>query len=404
MTIQSLVPRTREPKENKSTQAFAEPAVGSARMSKRYRVLFFSPVSYYKGGAERSLMDLIGNPSVEAIVLTPAEGPINEAMRKRQVETCVLHFGGIEHVHRPFRLVDGFSTFATLIRSAKGLIEICDREKIDLVHSNGLKAHVISSVARRLGGKPVILHIRDIPLTKTERLIWGFLRLASDKLVLVSRACWPADRLPEKVCVIYNGMPANTQVPTVRERSTNRGMVVGFIGRLHPSKGLHVLLEWLGYAIRAGLDVRLVIRGSFSTDSPQYEDQISALIRRLALKDNVMFEGFIDDPRRVYDGVDVVCVPSHIPDPLPRAVMEAMSYGVPVIAFPTGGIPEMIENGKSGFFVRNAADFVAAIKRLLDDWSIASSITDQARRKISAQFTLDLLYKKQTALYDSLLS
>jgi glycosyltransferase involved in cell wall biosynthesis len=84
--------------------------------------------------------------------------------------------------------------------------------------------------------------------------------------------------------------------------------------------------------------------------------------------------------------------------------MEAMTYGIPVLAFPTGGIPEMIENGKSGFFVRNAAEFAAIVKQLSDDWSTASSISEQARRKISAQFTLDLLYKNQTALYDSLLS
>jgi glycosyltransferase involved in cell wall biosynthesis len=372
--------------------------------SKRYRVLFFSPVSYYKGGAERSLMDLIGNPSVEPIVLTPVEGPINDAMRKRQVETRVLNFGTIGNVHRPFRLVDGLTTIAALIRSAKGLIEICNREKIDIVHSNGLKAHVISSVARRLGGKPAILHIRDIPLTRTEKLTWKFLCLAADKLVLVSHACWPADRLPEKTCVIYNGMSAGTHVAAVRQKSTSQGIVVGFIGRLHPSKGLHMLLEWLSFAIKRGLNVRLVVRGSYSADSPQYEGDISALIRRLALADNVSVEGFIDDPDRVYDGVDVVCVPSHVPDPLPRAVMEAMTYGIPVLAFPTGGIPEMIENGKSGFFVRNAAEFAAIVKQLSDDWSTASSISEQARRKISTQFTLDLLYKNQTALYDSLLS
>jgi glycosyltransferase involved in cell wall biosynthesis len=349
-------------------------------------------------------MDLVGNPSIEAIVLTPLEGPINDAMRKRQVETHVLDFGAIENVHRPFRLLDGFKTIAALFRSARDLIEICNREKIDIVHSNGLKAHVIASVARRLGGKPAILHIRDIPLTRTEKLVWKLLRLAADKVVLVSHACWPTDRLPEKVCVIYNGMPAYTHLPTVREKSASQGLVIGFIGRLHPSKGLHVLLKWLSSTIQLGLHARLVVRGTFSEDSPHYESEISSIIRRLALKENVSFEGFVDDPSRVYDGVDVVCVPSHVPDPLPRSVMEAMSYGIPVFAFPTGGIPEMIENGRSGIFVTSASEFAAAVKKLSDDWSIASSISDQARRRISAHFTLDLLHKNQTALYEHILS
>ena len=61
----------------------------------RPRVLFLSPVPYFKGGAERSLMDLVANDRVVPIVVAPAEGPIAEAMRARGIEVHTLDFAGI---------------------------------------------------------------------------------------------------------------------------------------------------------------------------------------------------------------------------------------------------------------------------------------------------------------------
>lgn len=369
-----------------------------------YRVLFFAPVATYKGGAERSLMDLISNPSVEPIVLVPAEGPIADELRRRGIQFHILDLGAIQDIRRPLKLADGVRTSLALLSRGRLLRNLCRRERIEIVHSNGLKAHAIACVARRLGGPPTVVHIRDIPITTLENFFWILLSIVADAVVLVSRACWSSPQLPRKVSVIHNGISQITTGKVGHRKREKSDMVIGFVGRLHPSKGLHVLLTWIKSANEAGLRLRLIVRGAFSADSPDYENEIYGLVRQLSLEKVVSFEGFLIDPRSVYAGLDFVCVPSQVPDPLPRAVMEAMALGIPVIAFPTGGIPEMIDHGKDGVFVRSDIEFIAAIKAFLEDWNKAEAMIVRAKKKIAAEFSLDVLHERTASLYSKLLS
>src|SRR5262249_44884707 len=161
---------------------------------------------------------------------------------------------------------------------------ICRHGRVDIVHSNGLKTHVIAVAARLLGGAPCVIHIRDIANTRAERIVWKLLQLLSDQMILVSRACWPSPRLPRNVYVVYNGV----HVPGgERPAPRSSAFVLGFIGRIHPAKGLHVLISWLAQARRRGLALRLVVRGAFAKETPDYEREIAEQIGVLELASQV---------------------------------------------------------------------------------------------------------------------
>jgi glycosyltransferase involved in cell wall biosynthesis len=362
----------------------------------RVRVLFLSPVPDFKGGAEQSLFDLVDNPGVEPLLVVPAAGAVSAHATSRDVPVRVLDFGSIGDVRRPFRFSQGIRVIGQLLRVARQLVEICRRGRVDIVHSNGLKAHVVAVTARLLGGAPCVIHIRDIANTRAERIVWKLLQLLSDQMILVSRACWPSPRLPRNVYVVYNGV----RLPAA-ERPAPRGsaLVLGFIGRIHPAKGLHVLISWLAHARRRGLALRLVVRGVFAKETPDYEREIAEQIRALELAGQVAFEGFVADPDGVYAGIDVVCVPSTAPDPLPRSVMEAMGRGLVVVAAPCGGIPEMITHGENGFLIEDPRDFAATMQRLQSKPQLLGEIGRKARDRCVCAFTLERLHEGVDRVY-----
>ena len=360
------------------------------------RVLFLSPVPDFKGGAERSLLDLMRNPRIEPLLVAPAGGRLSEYAASRDVPVQVLEFGGISDIRRPFRASHGIRVMAQLFSVARQLVEICHLRRIDIVHSNGLKAHVVAVTARLFGGRPCVVHIRDIADTRTERMVWKSLQLLSDQMIVVSRACWPWRKLPQNVQVVHNGF----QVPAGKlSRPRNPGLVLGFIGRIHPAKGLHVLLTWMAETRRTGVVLHLIVRGAFAREAPEYEREIADQIRALGLARQVTFEGFVADPDEVYSGIDVVCVPSTAPDPLPRAVMEAMGRGLAVVAAPCGGIPEMIVHGENGFLVDNHRNFAAIVERLRSEPELLSDIGRRARDRCVSMFTLERLHESVGRVY-----
>ena len=364
-------------------------------------ILYFSPVGFFKGGAERSLFDLLANPHVTPVLAVPEEGPITEKARSIGIRTHVVPFGAIADIRRPFSFMKSMYVLRDLSRASSELKRIARQEEAWIVHSNGLKAHMINGVAHCTGGAKAVMHIRDIPYTRSEMMAWNLMYALCNALVLVSRACWTkTDSLPPKVHVIHNGTPLIAETPTLS--SEKKVVTLGFVGRIHPAKGLHLLLDWLAEAKKKGITAHLSIRGAFSEDAPTYEDQIQQQIRTLGLEEAVSFTGFLNDAAAVYEGLDIVVVPSDTPDPLPRSVMESMARGIPVMGYPAGGIGEMIIHGETGFLVKDASGFLQALHTITQDEQALTRMVAQARRKIETEFTIPHLHEALHALYSAL--
>ena len=364
------------------------------------KVIYLSPVSFFKGGAERSLFDLMNNPNIRPILVAPDEGEVADKARSLGIETHILPFKSINTIHRPFSFMKGVTVLKDLFEAARALKKLAKDKNVKIVHSNGLKAHAINCAAKLIGGAKAVLHIRDIPYTRSEKAVWEILRRMSDHFVVVSPACWPGESLPKKVSVIYNGTPLiDAQAATPAEKNDRAALQIGFIGRIHPAKGLHLLIDWIAAARAKGRAVTLSVRGTFSEDAPGYEAEIKQKISDLKLEDYVEFTGFIGDSVALYRGIDLTAVPSATPDPLPRSVMESMARGIPVIGSPAGGIGEMIIDYKTGFMVKNAADFQKALAFIEENPEELGNITRNAKSRIESEFSLPRLHDKVSALY-----
>ena len=162
------------------------------------------------------------------------------------------------------------------------------------------------------------------------------------------------------------------------------------IARLTPIKGLEHALRAVKLLREAGVGVDYRILGGGPLAS-----ELAGLSVALEIDSLVTFEGRVDS-RRVREALaetDILLAPS-ITGPegeqegLPNSVKEAMATGVPTITTATGGIPELVEDGQTGYLVpeKDAASIAARIVELAEDWNSVAAVTERARARIESEY------------------
>lgn len=159
-------------------------------------------------------------------------------------------------------------------------------------------------------------------------------------------------------------------------------LVLGYVGRMSPEKnplGFVTLAEGL-HAALPGL--RFVMFGEGAMTA-----QVQARIAASPAREAIRFAGFADHPTTALAAIDLLVVPSVL-DGRPAAIMEANACGVPVIAAPVGGIPELIDEGLNGYLSspRDVARIAGLVARLRDDPAAFQALRESARRVAEARF------------------
>src|SRR5882724_5364224 len=156
------------------------------------------------------------------------------------------------------------------------------------------------------------------------------------------------------VRTVLHGMPANLLTPQPVKQE-----YLAFLGRISPEKGVDKAIRIAG---RAGMKLKIAAKVD-NADKQYYETQIKPLIR-----DNPFVEyiGEINDQQKpaFLSGAHALLFPIDWPEPFGLVTIEAMACGTPVIAYRCGSVPEVIDDGVSGFIVSNEDEAVAATKQL----------------------------------------
>lgn len=157
-----------------------------------------------------------------------------------------------------------------------------------------------------------------------------------------------------------------------------------YIGRLVPEKGQTVLFEAVARLAERGRTVRLTLAGE-----GEIRPRLEQLAAELGIADRVEFLGAVgqDDLHALYAGASVFCLPSFA-EGVPVVLMEAMAMEVPVITTKIAGIPELVEDGRTGLLVApgRADELADALERLLADPALAARLGRQGREKVVAEF------------------
>ncbi len=369
-------------------------------MTVKPRVLLVSPVSEFKGGAEVVLRTMLANPHIEPVLALPEEGPIEQAARAMNVPVCFYRPSAMLHVHRPPRPGPIAAAIADAFRCSRRLKRLAREHGCPILHSNGLKPHMLLALLGSSAGVRTLVHLHDIPYRRSERAIWRLIARRVTRVIMVSRPCYPGSVLPANVTVVPNGIaPVSDHLSDPKPPGPIR---LGFVGRFHPNKGLDLLLDWFAAVRGAGIAATLTIRGRPDPDLPQYWPAIQARIRASDYAADVVEEGWTTGSA-TYANLDVLLIPSKTPDPAPLVVLEAMSAGVIVAAYPAGGIPTMIDDKRTGLLVERG-DTLAAELRILQD---APSVGEQLRRaafdQVRTQHGVEGFHTRLASIYSTMI-
>lgn len=205
---------------------------------------------------------------------------------------------------------------------------------------------------------------------------------------------WP------KVRVVQLGVDTATYVPRSELPRGPRATVLT-VGRLAPVKGQALLIEAVHRLVQRGVDVGLTIVG----EGPE-RGRLEAQASRLGIADRVELTGALNavETRQRFEGASVFALTSFA-EGIPVVLMEAMALGVPCVASRVTGVPELIDDGVTGYLVSpgdgdEAAD---AISRLLADPAAAMAMTQAARARVVEQYDLPTNARRLAAELRSLL-
>jgi glycosyltransferase involved in cell wall biosynthesis len=294
---------------------------------------------------------------------------------------------------------------------------ILEAEKPDLVHTSnlaGFSGAVWTTAKRR--GLPLVHTIRDHYLLCPNSVMYKGMRNCSkpcpsclpfhyvrrrltaqvDYAVAVSAFVMARHRQfgffdRAQQAIIHNAAALH---PSPDRPQANKPINFGYIGRLEAAKGVEVLLK--GFSGLAADEATLTLAGAGD----------AAYVRNLRegfASPQVEFLGFVP-AEDFYRRVDVLIVPSLLHDSDPRVIKEAMTHSIPVIGARRGGIPEILEEGKTGFLFEPSrpAELQKQIQKFLDQPALVTRMGQQCLKR-ARDFTPEVMCRQYLEIYRSLI-
>lgn len=298
--------------------------------------------------------------------------------------------GGIEAVLKvyslnltPFQFIPSYtygSGIQKLIFTIRFFLKLCktliSNRKIRVLHihaasdSSFIRKSIVVLLAR-LFGKKTILHMHGGEFSafyEKWNLLKPYMRyiIRSNEIVICLSRQWfeyyknflPAERL----------RIVNNPVPTIESDNTKKltgSINFLFLGLIIERKGIYDLLKAI-----ASLDAALRNKVKLDIGGDGEKDKLLRMISNLQLQDNVRFRGWVNGElkKELFSNADVYILPSYV-EGLPVSVLEAMSYGLPVIATNVGGIPEIVKNGENGYLLtpQDENAIAAAITKIIEN-------------------------------------
>jgi len=298
------------------------------------------------GGAEKNVLDILVFPAERGFV--HYAGSVSNSGRGAFLDE--LKRRGIQHLD----LHDAYWSFGGFFSCVYELYKYIKRNDINLVHTYGLTASLVARIACRLAG---IKNIQAIVEARTKDwrptssiLLDRWTAFMVDEWIANSKnACDVAFSLglsvPTRTAVVYGGFDVESAKLSEETIISSGQLNVIVVANIMPYKGHRFLVDAINMMTNRRVMAHFVGRDDTNGELEKY-------IRGTGLGDKIKVLGFIseEDKLRLLSKADVFILPSET-ESFPISIIEAMAFGKPVIAANVGGIPELVENGVTGFLV-----------------------------------------------------
>jgi spore coat protein SA len=350
--------------------------------------------STYSGGAvSRDIANIVLLDPLQMIVSKDADDSWGISRRK------IMIMPGL----RPYSKVVGRGSFPPFVtnqylrRSFGPLLSKLKRGDVVWCHSQPFFCTALQHSIKRLGVK-LVYHVHSSLVFKGARTLLS--SFSADAYVFVSNAtrdeALAAYPWLTNTHVIHNGADSSLFYPRgVRGTAGPGAATILFVGRLHPQKGVHVLIEAMRILQKRGIAARCKVVGSAYAGGSKATRYVKELQR--ASPSNVDFINYIP-ARSIADQfrhADIACCPSVCQEAFGNVVIEAMACAVPVVASKVGGIPEIAAEGGVKLVQPGCPEELAdALQELLSDPKRRITMGDEGARSFRKRFTWQTAVKQ----------
>ncbi len=294
------------------------------------------------------------------------------------------------------------------VKSLLKLNQFIKQKEINIIHSHLQEADLYAFLLSLINSKIKWISTRHAKDPFRKKIYFGtankLMAMKNEKIIAVSNSVKnfinKYEFLPDsKLVIIYNGIDTKKFSPRIETKtnkvSEKKDFVIGIAGRLSPEKGHEILLKAVALLTSKIKHLKLLIIGA----GPR-EEELKNLVSALKLNEVVVFTGHQGAMPKIYNSLDVLCLPS-FSEGHPLAAIEAMSCGLPVVASKIDSNAEVISDGKNGllFEVGNYQQLSDKLLKISKDPHLRARLGKNARKTVLEKYSLKKHLKNVENLY-----
>ena len=331
--------------------------------------------------------------------ILPSKGPLLEEFKKMGIPVEILPIGTYSLGRKGIKDVLRFMWYTPFVLSRVAKIV----KDSDLIYANSSRVFVWSAIVGRILNIPVVWHLHSVLTDKKSRFLielFGKSKIIKKIIAVSFVTANQFSGLKHKIVVIYNGVDIlrfrEISHQKKKERFQEKNYVIGMIADLIPQKGHKTLIKAIGL-IKNKIPVKLLIVGAPRENTKWYERELKKMVERFELTNIVEFLGYRQDVFPILNQLDLLVVPSSSSfEACPMVILEAYACGIPVVGSNLGGIPELIEEGKTGFIFKanDEKELAEKILFLFRNPSLHAQMKKNCRKIAEQKFNLKDFSKK----------
>ncbi|MFF2446516.1 glycosyltransferase family 4 protein [Neobacillus sp. NPDC058068] len=360
------------------------------------RILFYESRPEW-GGAQKCELELLtslDSDSLETYFVTSTDGPMNGRVSAAgKAVTLIPIHNAVDKIRKGQVKTGAFFFLSQAINMLPHLFHVISylrKNQIDLVYTSQFRSQLLIGWLAKLFGRKVIWHLHGEE--QLNNLLGKISVAAADKIIVVSNTL--AERYQQqfpnqktKFSVVHNGVELTTTLSERKKESST--FTITMVGTIIEGKRQDLAISAVDRLKKLGNNVQLNIIGEKPPWHPEdYKHSLHEHVRQLGLEGSVNFLGWVENPWELLLTSTVFILPSDT-EGLPLSIIEAMALGLPAISTNVGGIPELIEDEKTGFIIKPGSldELVEKLTLLLEQPALCEQMGHQARARYEAHFT-----------------
>ncbi len=374
------------------------------------RILYLITKSNW-GGAQRNVFDLATSMKEKGHEVVVALG--GDGILRQKLEAAGIYTHSISTMERDISVNKDALSF-------KEMFTVIRHRKPDVLHLHSPKAAGLGALAGRiLRVKKIIYTVHGWPFNENRPFFQKILivlaswitALISHKVIVLSKKEYDQalhfPYLKNKLTLIPSGIKAPVFLSVDGAKQTmskilnmpvaefNKRTVIGTVAELHPNKGLSYFVEALSLVAKEYPSILGIIIGG-----GEEENKLREQIQEKCLENNLTLLGYLDQASEYLKAFSIFTLPS-LKEGLPYVILEAGYASLPVISTTVGGIPEIIEDMKSGILVqpKNARELAHAFSFMIENPIERRRYGGALRETVFTQFSFEKMVENTETIY-----